>query len=994
MPGQPEASVVISAYSGPAVTRRCLESIASALGPELGRRFELVLVDNGSVDDTGVLLDAWSDRARIVRLPENRNFAGGMNAGVHAAAGDVVVLLNTDMVVPSGTLERLVDAARDPSVAIAGARLLYPDGFHQHGGVIFRPIGGGLTGLSHLFQFEPGEIPAGRACYDVEALTGACMAVRRELFLGVGGFDEEYVNDLDDIDLSLRLRTRGLRLRYLGDVTIEHRESVTRTTYDQASHDRFHARWAAVLQPDDELLARTFSARLDPRANVGRMLPHEQGATLSVEGSVAGLSPEADEARALLVAFERAGLAVAAFEHAMPRALPFLPPETDRVLERARGRAKRPGATLVHVGRADGLRQTGAATVLRLAGVPRRARLAGAVAAWVPDRATADGLVAAGMGASAVHLLPPFLPELAEGPGGEGVLAVLPAHDLALAEATCRALARVARGLRLRVGWTVATGDLQALAARWLPDAELLPTALREPEVAALAGAADVVVALDGDDGFQRGLLLAAGAGAAVVGRRGAAGHVLGEALAAPGAADARAIGAALESALAAAAERSTRSRTVAAACSGGPWLDRLTELAAAVEPGRRRPASTRPAAVVFTDRPPEPAGDAGARRMLAIVRALQRLGVTPIVVSSESGLDDAPVRALEEDGVEVCLPDRIGFDYPGLLQREELALAVFESPEYADSARRVLAEWGPHLRRIVDVPTLRPRPGDEALAGLRGADGVLAPSAAAQDVLAEGLPGTPVGLFPPARDRAPALDGAAPPPVAVIRWVPGADPAGVAGALERLVPPLRALVSDAVVRLLGTPIPRELVRRALAVGVEVPGCLEDPHEALAAARAALVLVAEPLADSVLDAQAAGVPVVAPADVLAGLPDSGRRTPGRRRRQPGVRARRAPVGRRRLARRGGRGAHRGCGVRPDACRRGAARAPRLPRAASLTALTPRPARRRGARPGRSRGGSGPCRRSRSARSATRSPKRGSFQRIPRSCSGAYAWEAR
>ncbi len=244
MPGQPEASVVISAYSGPAVTRRCLESIASALGPELGRRFELVLVDNGSVDDTGVLLDAWSDRARIVRLPENRNFAGGMNAGVHAAAGDVVVLLNTDMVVPAGTLERLVVAARDPAVAIAGARLLYPDGFHQHGGVIFRPIAGGLTGLSHLFQFEPGEIPAGRACYDVEALTGACMAVRRELFLEVGGFDEEYVNDLDDIDLSLRLRTRGLRLRYLGDVTIEHRESVTRTTYDQASHDRFHARWA------------------------------------------------------------------------------------------------------------------------------------------------------------------------------------------------------------------------------------------------------------------------------------------------------------------------------------------------------------------------------------------------------------------------------------------------------------------------------------------------------------------------------------------------------------------------------------------------------------------------------------------------------------------------------------------------------------------------------------------------------------------------------
>ena len=105
--------------------------------------------------------------------------------------------------------------------------------------------------------------------------------------------------------------------------------------------------------------------------------------------------------------------------------------------------------------------------------------------------------------------------------------------------------------------------------------------------------------------------------------------------------------------------------------------------------------------------------------------------------------------------------------------------------------------------------------------------------------------------------------------------WVPGSDPERLARALERLVPAMRALVPDAVIRLVGTPIPRELVRRALAVGVEVPGCLENPREALAAARAALVLEPEPLADTVLDAQAAGVPVVAPAAVLAALPDPG-----------------------------------------------------------------------------------------------------------------------
>ena len=130
-------------------------------------------------------------------------------------------------------------------------------------------------------------------------------------------------------------------------------------------------------------------------------------------------------------------------------------------------------------------------------------------------------------------ILPPFLPRVAPGPGGRGILAILPSHLPRLAEATARALAPLARERELRLALTVATPELREAAAGWAPGAEVLPRPLREHEVTEEARQADAVVVLDPDDGFQRGILAAAGSGAAVVARPGGAAEgVLGAALA------------------------------------------------------------------------------------------------------------------------------------------------------------------------------------------------------------------------------------------------------------------------------------------------------------------------------------------------------------------------------------------------------------------------------------------------------------------------------
>ena len=432
------------------------------------------------------------------------------------------------------------------------------------------------------------------------------MALRRDLFRELGGFDEAFVMDLDDIDLSLRIRARGLRVRYRGDICIVHHEGATRSTSNRANHEHFHRRWEELLVPDDDLLHELFAARIDPRANDESLNPGRR-AEISVEGMVTGIAPEADEARALLAGLDALGIEAAARDHSLPLQIADLDAETDALLHAARARPRRDGALVLEVSRPEAFHHTGTPTVLRLAAVPeRRRRLASPFAVWAPDETAARALAAAGFPDDRISVLEPFLPRVTPGPGGRGILAILPSHLPQLAEATARALAPLAGEHELRLALTVATPELREAAAGWAPRAEVLPRPLREHDLAREAREADAVVVLDPDDGFQRGILAAAGAGAAVVARPGGAAQgVLGAGLATcADAASVAAVRAAVEDALTGAADRASRSATVAAACSGPAWQKRLADLldVARARASVRRP---RPARAPEGDRPP-----------------------------------------------------------------------------------------------------------------------------------------------------------------------------------------------------------------------------------------------------------------------------------------------------------------------------------------------------------------------------------------------------
>jgi len=180
---------------------------------------------------------------RLVLPAEGRGFGPASNLGLRHARGQFVVFLNADAF-PQSTdwLDRLVAAVTPPGVGAAGARLLYPDDSLQHGGMRMVPGPGGWS-----FPEHPGKglrpPPPAAEPREVEALTGACLALRREVAESFGGFDPDYViGDFEDADLCARLRRAGLSC-----VMEDHAALVHLERQSQGRADEEAGRWNLTL---------------------------------------------------------------------------------------------------------------------------------------------------------------------------------------------------------------------------------------------------------------------------------------------------------------------------------------------------------------------------------------------------------------------------------------------------------------------------------------------------------------------------------------------------------------------------------------------------------------------------------------------------------------------------------------------------------------------------------------------------------------------------
>jgi GT2 family glycosyltransferase/glycosyltransferase involved in cell wall biosynthesis len=215
----PELSVVITNYRRPELLRRCLVSVlaATAAGQT---EVEVVVVDDGSGDESVELVRREFPGVQVIALAENRGYAGAVNAGIVAGSGEWVLTLNNDTTVDPEAFDRLLEAVRDdPSIGLAAAQQRFasdPGRIYSAGTVI--------DGRAHATDRLMGAPVAAGEERPVEVF-GACGAAalyRRAMLEQVGGLDEQFRFGLEDADLAWRARMRGWRCLYVPAAIVHH----------------------------------------------------------------------------------------------------------------------------------------------------------------------------------------------------------------------------------------------------------------------------------------------------------------------------------------------------------------------------------------------------------------------------------------------------------------------------------------------------------------------------------------------------------------------------------------------------------------------------------------------------------------------------------------------------------------------------------------------------------------------------------------------------
>lgn len=257
-------AIVIVSYNTRGDLCDCLRSLHDA-PPTVNHR--IVVVDNASTDgSTAAVRDAWP-AVELIEMGRNAGFAAANNAGIRATSGDLVLLLNSDTLVPPGSLDRLIARLDDDTGAVAaGPRLVGADGALElsfgrmmspwneaRQKFLVRALAGGPGWLRRrIARLAEGE-------HHPDWASGACLLVRRAAGDVAGWLDERYFLYAEDVDFCAALRAAGGRILYTPEAEVIHRRgrsgsadpAATRNAY-QRSHLAFyakhHPRWLPLLR--------------------------------------------------------------------------------------------------------------------------------------------------------------------------------------------------------------------------------------------------------------------------------------------------------------------------------------------------------------------------------------------------------------------------------------------------------------------------------------------------------------------------------------------------------------------------------------------------------------------------------------------------------------------------------------------------------------------------------------------------------------------------
>jgi len=232
----PLVSLVIPTKNAHALVRRCIESIIAKTSYP---NYEIILVDNNSDEPKSLkYFDKLASDCvvNLLKYPHTFNYSAINNFAVTKASGEIIGLINNDIeVISPEWLSEMVSLVTQAGVGAVGAKLLYPDGRVQHGGVILGL--GGIAGHAHhlISRDEYGYFGRARLISSYSAVTAACLLVKKTHYLQVGGLnDKDLTVAFNDVDFCLKLQEEGYRNIWTPYAELFHYESATRGRDDES----------------------------------------------------------------------------------------------------------------------------------------------------------------------------------------------------------------------------------------------------------------------------------------------------------------------------------------------------------------------------------------------------------------------------------------------------------------------------------------------------------------------------------------------------------------------------------------------------------------------------------------------------------------------------------------------------------------------------------------------------------------------------------------